>query len=264
MPEWIKKRVLIAVRTYPVPSAKSIEAFCTAGITDDSQWIRLFPVPYRLMDEEKRFTKWQWIDVKLLKAQDGRSESYKINPDSILIGDGIGTEDSWRARRTILKPLLSPSMCHLQRERNEHGAPTLGVFRPHTIKRLLIEPAAPEWTADQLAILKQDTLFQKAPAHTLEKIPFDFRYEFRCADQDCNGHTMLCTDWEMGEAWRRWRHQYGDGWEPPFRNRFEREMIDKFDTHFFVGTVHQFPSSWIIVGLFYPPRPLMKDLFDQT
>jgi hypothetical protein len=30
--------------------------------------IRLFPVPYRLMDDEKRFSKWQWIDVSVLKA----------------------------------------------------------------------------------------------------------------------------------------------------------------------------------------------------
>ena len=32
------------------------------------------------------------------------------------------------------------------------------------------------------------------------------------------------------------------------------EMIEKYDTHFFVGTVHQHPGSWTIVGLFYPPK----------
>ena len=51
------------------------------------------------------------------------------------------------------------------------------------------------------------------------------------------------------------------GWEAKFRQRFETEMIQKNDTHFFVGTIHQHPGSWIIVGLFYPPRPLMNDLF---
>ena len=82
--EWVKKRVLITVRTYPVPATKSIEASCTAGITDDSQWVRLFPVPYRLMDQDKRFSKWQWIDVSLLKAPgDPRPESYKLNVDTI-------------------------------------------------------------------------------------------------------------------------------------------------------------------------------------
>jgi hypothetical protein len=37
-------------------------------------------------------------------------------------------------------------------------------------------------------------------------------------------------------------------------------MIEKFDTHFFVGTVHQHPQNWIIVGLFYPPKQ-PPDLF---
>ena len=96
----------------------------------------------------------------------------------------------------------------------------------------------------------------------MEKIPFDFKYEFTCGDVECNSHTMMCTDWEMGEAYRRWRVEYRDGWEAAFRNRFEKEMIEKFDTHFFVGTVHQYPGSWIIVGLFYPPKP-KPDLFVQ-
>jgi len=264
MPEWVKKRALITVRTYPVPSAKNIEASCTAGVTDNGEWIRLFPVPYRLMDEERKFSKWQWIDVNLLKANDGRPESYKINPDSILVGPKLDTRENWRARREIIEPLRRLSACRIQKERDQNGSPTLGIFRPHEIKRLLIEPTASEWTSEQLTILKQNSLFQKAPEHTLEKIPFDFRYEFRCGDADCKGHTMMCTDWEMAQAYRRWRAEYGNNWEAAFRNRFEREMIEKLDTHFFIGTIHQHPSSWIIVGLFYPPKTTIADLFDKT
>lgn len=170
---WLKKRVLIVVRTYPTPAKSTIEASCTAAISDDNQWVRMFPVPSRLMEHDKRFSKWQWIDVSLLKApSDSRPESYKLNPDSIIIGETVGTQDGWRARRDMIKSLKLPSMCRIQRERDERGFPTLGVFRPHEIKRLLIEPAEPSWTDAQLATLSQDTLFEKAPPHTLEKIPF--------------------------------------------------------------------------------------------
>jgi hypothetical protein len=261
MPDWIKRRALITVRTYPVPSEKSIEASCTAGVTDNGEWIRLFPVPYRLMDHEKRFSKWQWIDVNVLKANDGRPESYKINPDSVSVAEQVGTKDGWRARRQIIEPLRRKSLCRIQRERDENGSPTLGIFRPHRIRRLIVERSEKNWTSHQLSILKQDTLFQRSPDQTLEKIPFDFRYEFQCGDNDCTGHTLICTDWEMSQAYRAWRVQYGDKWEAAFRNRFEKEMIEKFDTHFFVGTVHQYPKSWIIVGLFYPPKQSTHDLF---
>ena len=46
-----------------------------------------------------------------------------------------------------------------------------------------------------------------------------------------------------------------------FRQKYETEMINRFDTHFFVGNMHQHPGTWIIVGLFYPPRQSQGDLF---
>jgi hypothetical protein len=263
MPNWIKKRVLITVRTYPVPSAKSIEASCTGGITGDGQWMRLFPVPYRLIDEEKRFKKWQWIEVSATKASDPRPESFRINADSITVGETIDTKDGWQVRRKLMEPLRRPSMCQIQQERDEHSAPTLGFFRPFQIKRLLIEPAEqPKWTDTQLAALKRYDLFQKPPDQILEKIPFDFRYEFRCGDVDCKGHSMICTDWEMCQSYRSWRREYGSTWEKQFRQRYETDMLQKNDTHFFVGTLHQHPTRWIVVGLFYPPKPKAQGLLD--
>jgi len=38
-------------------------------------------------------------------------------------------------------------------------------------------------------------------------------------------------------------------------------MIDKNDTHFYVGNLHGHQDTWLIVGLFYPPKPI-GDLFD--
>ncbi len=262
---WYTKRVLITVRTYPVPASKTVEASCTGGVTDDGKWIRLYPVPYRFLDEDKRFSKWHWIDVEVTKpASNSRPESFKLKPDKIQIVGEIGTQDEWRGRRDLLKPLVRSSMCQIRRERDERGFPPLGIFKPTEIKRLIIEPTAAEWTANELSILRQDTLFEKAPTVTLEKIPFDFKYEFRCAEPACKGHEMKCTDWEMGQAYRQWRKKYGSDWKRPFRQKFEAGMIQKFDTYFFVGTVHQHPKNWIIVGLFYPPKAAMGDLFDRA
>jgi hypothetical protein len=92
-------------------------------------------------------------------------------------------------------------------------------------------------------------------------VPYDFRYEFHCEEDSCPGHKLICTDWEIGQAWRRWSKDYGDQWEGKFRQRFEKEMIEKYDTHFYVGTVHQHPGTWIIVGLYYPPKASSLKLF---
>jgi hypothetical protein len=75
----------------------------------------------------------------------------------------------------------------------------------------------------------------------------------------------MCTDWEIGESWRRWKKEYGDQWEEKFRQRYEKDMIENLDTHFFVGTLHQHPNRWIIIGLFYPPHSTKgAGLFDET
>lgn len=67
--DYSKKKVLITVRTYPVPARKGVEVSCTAGIADDGNWIRLFPLPYRLMADDKKFKKYEWIEVPLKKAR---------------------------------------------------------------------------------------------------------------------------------------------------------------------------------------------------
>jgi hypothetical protein len=67
----------------------------------------------------------------------------------------------------------------------------------------------------------------------------------------------------IGESYRRWGRKYEHDWEKKFREKYEAKMIEKNDTHFFVGNLHQFPNSWIVVGLFYPPRETTRDMFFQ-
>jgi hypothetical protein len=254
-PRYETKRVLIVVRTYPTPARKGVEVSCTAAITEEGKWMRLFPIPYRFLAEDKRFRKYQWIDVDVAKASDARPESYKIRGESIrIISEPLSPANDWKLRKEYVLPLQAHCMCCLQKERDANGHPTLGIFRPRSIDRFVMTAEAPEWSQSQIEILRQADLFEEGPRAELEKVPFSFKYEFHCDESDCKGHAMTCTDWEIGESWRRWKTKYGDQWENKFRQRYEEEMIHKYDTHFYVGTVHQHPSAWIIVGLFYPPR----------
>jgi len=92
MSAYEKKKILITVKTYPLPSKKTIEASCTAGITEDGKWIRLFPLPFRHLESSKQFKKYQWIEASVTKAKDPRPESYKIDIDSIsLLGKPMPT-----------------------------------------------------------------------------------------------------------------------------------------------------------------------------
>lgn len=257
---WERKRVFIVVRTYPVPATRGIEVSCTAAITPEGKWVRLFPVPYRFLDHDKRFTKYQWIDVDVQRAtKDARPESYRINPDSIEIAETVGTDKgSWSRRASILGHVVACCLCCLQKEQRANGSPTLGLFKPSEIKGLIIEPEPnPKWTADELGKLSQQPLWGNVPANTLEKLAHRFSYRFTCPHGTCpdGGHKLTCTDWEFGALYRRCRTDYDGEWEAKFRKRVEEEFLHKRDTHFYVGTVHRYPDNWIIVGVYYPPLP---------
>ncbi len=256
------KRALIVVRTYPTPAKTGVEVSCTAAITDKGEWLRLFPVPWRYLPQDQQFRKYQWVEVTVTKSSDSRPESYKIKTDGIkMLSQPLTTQRGWEERKKVILPLRAHCLCCLKKERDTKGYPTLGIFRPKKINKLIIEPTSANWTDAQLSILQQQHLFIQQPKTQLEKVPFSFSYEFQCEDSECNGHKLICTDWEIGESYRQWKAKYGHGWEEKFRQKYESEMIDKLDTHFYVGTVHQYPQTWIIVGLFYPPKSATT-LFD--
>lgn len=223
-------------------------------------------MPFRFLEQEQQFARYQWIDVDVRRARnDPRPESNNLNGATLKISQSLPPVKGWGAREQILAKLRRPSLCQIQDEHRQYGHPTLGLFRPTKIKRLRITAAENQtWTAGELAILNQERLDLGGhePRGQLEKIPFEFRYEFECAGPSCKGHALTCTDWEMLQAYRSWRRTYGEKWETKFREQFERNMIERNDTSFFVGTLHQHPNSWIIVGLFYPPKPTPGGLFD--
>jgi hypothetical protein len=256
MPPRETKKALIVVRTYPTPARNGAEVSCTAAITDKGEWLRLFPVPWRYLAREHQFRRYQWVEVTVEKASDPRPESYKLTQNGIkILTEPLTAANEWRALREIVEPMRAHCLCCLVKARNANQRPTLGLFRPRKIERLIITPEAdPAWTPAQAAILEQGHLFAEKPRRRLEKIPFKFQYHFLCDEDTCTGHTLTCTDWEMAEAWRKWRIAYRERWDEKFRLRFEKEMIERCDTHFFVGTIHAHPGTWIIVGLFYPPH----------
>lgn len=218
----------------------------------------MFPVPWRLLEQDQRFRKYQWVEATATKSNaDSRRESYRLRPDGIrVVSPVLSTSHGWKARKDFVLPLRSHSLCELERQRSEKQFPTLGFFKPAGIKRLRIAPDTPEWSDAQKAMLRQSHLFVDSPMQELEKIPYKFIYEFTCDDPDCNGHNLMCTDWEMGQSYRQWISTYGPNeWEEKFRERYEFEMIHQRDTHFYVGTVASHPHRWIIIGLFYPPLP---------
>ena len=50
-----KLRVLITVKTYPIPSSRYDELVCTAGVTETGDLVRLYPINFRDLPFSKQY-----------------------------------------------------------------------------------------------------------------------------------------------------------------------------------------------------------------
>ena len=259
-----KTRILILCKTYPSPSAKYAETSCVAGMDEDGNLIRLYPVPFRLVTGAQQFSKWQWIEAHIDRSPgDRRPESHRIGVDTISLGKTLPTGD-WRERRVLLDKLpVYDSFDSLEKARVDSNI-TLGLVRPARITELLIRKAASEaWTSQEIDKLeqmqRQPSLFddqqERMSIKRLEKVPFDFHYVYECmVEGEIKSYTHKIVDWEASQLYRNVRRQHGvNGWEAPFRDKLEIELPGK-DLHFLMGTIHRFPGQWLIISLIYPPR----------
>lgn len=261
-----RHRIFITVMTYPAPSRKSNEIVCTAGITEDGRWVRLYPVEYRYLDEKHRYKKWQWIEADLgpASAGDQRRESHKVIRGSIALGERLDskTDKIWALRRALIDPL--PAKTYLgwkaqweaDREAGELRT-SLGVVRPTEILDLTAERREDgEWSQDEQAKLGQLRLFGPE-VRKLKKLPYRFRIKFRCEDSD-KPHEIMIEDWEIGLLYWNccdWGRSDDAAAIEKVKERYLGDVLDlsKRDVRFFMGTTGA-RNTWLIVGLFAPPK----------
>lgn len=251
--------------TYPHPSQTHQELVCTAGITDDLRWVRLYPIDYRYQPQNRQFRKYQWIEIGLASKgakNDSRKESRRPDLGSIqILGSPLSTDHDWRARREIIDRM--PHHTRLELEAlYESQKVSLGIVRPTEILDLKVEPTERQWKPEWEATLRQFNLFSGKPKQ-LEKLPYKFSYVFRCADTDQKPHTAMIEDWELGVLYRKEVERLGDEQAAiaNVRKKFFGEICHPSrDTRFIMGTVFPY-NTWVIIGVFWPPKTTQSSLF---
>jgi hypothetical protein len=254
-------RVLITVKTYPIPSAKYDELVCTAGVTESGDFIRLYPINFRDLPYSQQYKKYQWIRVQAEKhrGRDVRKESYRPDCSTLeVLGDPIKTnKGDWseRSKYVLLKKAQSMEALY---ERQAADSTSLGIFKPKRVADLIITPDEPKWKPSFVAALKQARLWETRvkTAEPPRKVPYKFHYRFECDDPRCNrNHEMMIEDWEVGALY--WKLVDGGESAPSAAEKVKKKFLTEIcgpdrDTHFYVGTVLAHPKSWVVIGTFYP------------
>ena len=179
-----------------------------------------------------------------------------MNCDSIQVVRNIDASGGWKKRKEVILPLAVNSMCQIERLCKSQNV-SLGLFRPNRNIEFSWEPVSTELKPGAENRYAQLELFSPQK-DVLEKIPYIFRYHYFCEDEpECNGHNQAIIDWEIGEAYRRWRRNYSD--EDTLLEKIRERWLDlicseKNDVYFYVGNMQRFRKNFMVLGVFYPPR----------
>ena len=272
----MREKILITVKTYPVPSKKYDELVCTAGINEQGEWRRLYPIPFRKLQDDSQFQKYTWIEVDIEpRDRDYRAESYRPISEINCIGQ-ISTQNEWQERRRIILKEVHTNFDILIKEAKINNK-SLAVFKPREIKDFKVEPISREWDPDIIASIainrQHPQLFDndKTPEEffkIVRKLPYKFSYQFQCDCKQCiNGktHTLMNEDWEIGALYWQYYDKTGDETLAckKVKEKFYHEFLKK-DLYFFVGTTFEHHNTaknpFIIIGTFYPPKILQRTL----
>lgn len=256
---WDKKKVLVTVKAYPEKSRKHGTTVCTAGITSEGEWIRLYPMPYSSFLGVNKIQRYDWIELECKKVTDeklNRKESYRVRDGSVRIINRslslgkVKGKAPWAERNAIILPNLAPSLEYLE-ERYREDKTSIGLIKPSEMmdfftREELKQPAAPKEFQRSL---------DNQIIPIIDAIPHIFAYKFRCVGCiEGKQHDIMCEDWELFESYRSWWKNYPDVkvlWEKLHEKFFD--FMVRNDLHFYMGMYSQMPT-WLIIGLYYPPK----------
>lgn len=257
-------RILVVVKAYPNPSRAHRETVCTAGLLNGKEWIRIYPVPFRMLKDEAQYPKFGWIRLDIeRRTKDFRPESYHLlrgEQEAIRLDGSLAADTAgWRERKRLLLREVYDSMDSLIQRAKSSERISLGIVKPREVFGVVAEETKREWDPETIAALQEPDLFDPKDNlwQLVKKIPYKFYYHFRTSDG--KDRQIMVEDWEIGALyWNCLRREKGD--EARAVEKVKQKLwylVQKCDLYFVMGTTQAHhltaPNPFVIIGLFYPP-----------
>lgn len=265
----MRKRILITVTTYPLPSSSYAELVCTAGFDEGGNFIRIYPIPLSALIN-KRFRKYDWIELDLEerpKKKDFRPNTYSPVDRRLFDLEVISNVDTergtWITRKSLcLKKVYSSLDILINDAYSKDKHTSLAVFKPVKFIDFIVKEDDREWKPQWEAELVKQSLFSEEEWKRLgiKKVPSKFYYKFE--DDKGKESTMMIEDWEIGQLyWNCLKRNNGDEEKAvaEVEQKYRDEFLNKKDLYLFLGTTLEWhkrkgKNPFMIIGVFYPPK----------
>lgn len=260
-----RHRILIWGKTTPVLSNKHIETVCTGGVLESGEYVRLYPIPYRLLSDDKQFKKYQWIEAEIRRsAKDTRPESREVRAGSIVCLDEYYAMPKGLSQR-----------CHYMMKDDRYALGSVeeliarqrvtGQSLGHVAVRKVIEVCCKAEKDDAIdkmrkklegiremrkqGALEFDDTIREEAKYNLEFVNAKLKIyghslmvKWMCNGPECRSHDMKMLDWEATAAMQRMG--------PEAAAEHVHKVLDIAGKHlrFFLGNLKGHPSSFVIGG----------------
>jgi len=220
----------------------------------DFTWRRLYPVPFRVLAEGQKFGRWGWVAYEFTDpAHDGRSESQRVVPESIVAGDKLKVAERSRIA------------CRLTRESTQEAeskGESLTLIKPDELGFTWKKKTAAELEEERRkhAALANQTSLLHGAAKPLDPCPYEFKVKWRVGLEKPREQT--CDDWETSTAFSRRLESEGseEGALKSLRDTYEVDYMNK-GMRLALGTHSRRNKQWLLVGILRVDDQRQGELF---
>ena len=239
----MKERLLLLCMTYPTESRKYGSSVCMAGITDEGEFRRIYPVPYEVFRNRKdRFKKRHYIEYEIREKGDYRKESFKVYPESIrVLSDEVDYDEGIR----VIGQRYASTLEDLQLAWKEDRT-SLGIIKPVLLDMKVIGNKQSDTTIQ--STLNDGGIMPEMLKHS-------FIYHFHCSESCSYIHKCSCLDTEIGQLYRKLKKTNSlDLAAAKVKDRFVTWMKETREPYFMMGTHSYHPNKWMVISVLYPKK----------
>ncbi len=247
--------LMVNCKTYPSVSTKYIETVCTGGVQPNGDFVRLYPIPYRFMNSNEKYRRWEVVRVHAYRDdRDTRPESWHFEPGSTIQSiDYISTDGR---RWDWMKKAVHESTTAMEAKGLTNGCVEIEPIDFYW------EPDEKEWTPAQFNVIQQGMLFATANEmkSLAERIPWQYRLKYRERSTGIEGDRKV-LQWSLYQGFRRERK---DASSDEFAllavaERVRKRLFDPARTVFAILGTHSLSRNWMISAIYDLPTEVIKN-----
>ncbi len=244
--------LMVNCKTYPVVSNKYMETVCTGGVQNDGRFVRLYPVPFRFLDEEEQYARWDVIRVRVYKdTKDDRPESWHLQPGTKI--EKLKRITTEKRRWDWMKHTV-----HSSTEKMTEAGVTNGCVEIEPTE-FYWKPDNKKWSDGQLKVMRQGNLFvsDKDLESLADRVPWQYRLKFKEKNSGREDDAKVLA-WSLYQGLRRRLRTMDE--DTALKETADAVMKSIFNpekaVYAIFGTHSRF-GHWMISALYHVPTKII-------